>query len=1037
MEKKNMKRSSIKTLRRLLCFGLILTLMLSPAFSVFAADEISEEQNNESAQENELSTQEAPPVQLSTSPEPAEPKSPEPASEAPTKSAVEETPEASPEEPTKPSIEVTSEAASEGSTEPAAESTPETAPQQSADSVIVTESAETDIATENSSATEQVYAESAEGSASTPVIAAPFAETSTKSAMVSSSSDSIHIGDTSFSSEVDESSHWSDGKGWKNIAGKYIAMVDYDGSATEISADGGVVALAVAGVNKIGKLTGNCSYQISGTGIVLIDSIEIEEGNTVTLHPNSALYNEGSAAVFLKQDDGSYMLINGGITGILDEVYEIDNLNLVLPEGSSLTISVAAVRTETWDDEEGIKEDVTFYLTKLPPDANNPVHDNGRVEITEYIGNVTLGENSTLTISEGASVQMRRISTGFESIEAELIIHGVLNVLGIVEGGFIDINSGGSVTGNGTIQSSDLDLGSEGTMSADLLLDTSGLTISKGKNDSRTIIPPMLKDSVIYLKGPNITIPELNASGISFIGVNTINSPSYSKYKIGNIKISSGGSLEIICNDHPYGDDLYSRLLEDSCLEISGKITGGPVHVLGGRVWYTGNQTDVLPTVPDGYVSRVFIDGIDTDFSLYPLNMTTNEADELLKKDTIPLMRLTVNDSLISKQILQDILGDNLSCPWFPDIVDNRIIPRNILGRAWDVTLDFPGIETTNIPETIPETIDREKNITFTCASFLEHYGMTGVNSPLTRFTAVEVIRSDLTRERFFIGDTRSIFNLNDAIMVRVLDCMGQGGQGGSAATHTNASFTGNGVIGGTGSGFVHAGSGTVVFGKTSYIEPEPTPSPEPDNENTDNTSTDSNGSNKTTPSDNKENNNNTTPSVNKENSNNTIISGNKETSIKTVKTKTGKALVSSVNDNGLVVTVSPVVKNTEEQNKADPKLPQIYQLDVTNAGIPVTDLKGNPVKVTFPFTVPESWGDPEKITNDSLYAVFADENDNLTAYSAEYDSETGEISFESEQTGDFVIVQFAYEDEPFTDDFYHALADLEEIQLFLSLLRE
>ena len=125
------------------------------------------------------------------------------------------------------------------------------------------------------------------------------------------------------------------------------------------------------------------------------------------------------------------------------------------------------------------------------------------------------------------------------------------------------------------------------------------------------------------------------------------------------------------------------------------------------------------------------------------------------------------------------------------------------------------------------------------------------------------------------------------------------------------------------------------------------------------------------------------------------------------------------------------------KENKADPKLPQIYQLDVTNAGIPVTDLKGNPVKVTFPFTVPESWGDPEKITNDSLYAVFADETDNLTAYSAEYDSETGEISFESEQTGDFVIVRFEYEDEPFTDDFYHALADLEEIQLFLSLLRE
>lgn len=136
-------------------------------------------------------------------------------------------------------------------------------------------------------------------------------------------------------------------------------------------------------------------------------------------------------------------------------------------------------------------------------------------------------------------------------------------------------------------------------------------------------------------------------------------------------------------------------------------------------------------------------------------------------------------------------------------------------------------------------------------------------------------------------------------------------------------------------------------------------------------------------------------------------------------------------------MTVSPVVQNAEEQNKADPKCPQIYKLAVTNAGVPVTDLRGNPVKATFPFTVPESWGDPAKIANDSLYAVFADEDENLTAYSAEYDPEAGEVSFESEQTGDFVIVQFAYEDEPFTEDFYRALADLEEIRLFLADLRD
>ena len=142
-----MKKSSIKTLRRLLCFGLILTLMLSPAFSVFAADEISEEQNNEGGQVNELSTQEAPPAQLSASPEPAEPKSPEPVSEEPAKPAVEETQEAASAEPAKPAVEETPEvaskesveAASEEPAEPAIEETPEAASQQSSDSVNDTE----------------------------------------------------------------------------------------------------------------------------------------------------------------------------------------------------------------------------------------------------------------------------------------------------------------------------------------------------------------------------------------------------------------------------------------------------------------------------------------------------------------------------------------------------------------------------------------------------------------------------------------------------------------------------------------------------------------------------------------------------------------------------------------------------------------------------------------------------------------------------------------------------------------------------------
>ncbi|MBR3124006.1 MAG: hypothetical protein IKF42_01035, partial [Mogibacterium sp.] len=750
-------------------------------------------------------------------------------------------------------------------------------------------------------------------------------------------------------------------------------------------------------------------------------------------------------AVFLRQDDGSYKLINGGITGILDETYELDNLNLVLPEGSSLTISVAGVRTEVWGDENGEHEDVTFYLTDLPYDANNPSHPAGHVEITRYIGNVVLGKSSTLTIDENASVQMKKMETGFDSIEAELIVKGALNVLGVLEGGFTDVSGSGSITGNGTIRSAELNLDPDGTISPELLLDKSGLTI----NGNRAIIPPNLKDSIIYLKGSDMTIPELNASGVSRIGVNTNEDPARpNRYIVSDITVNSEGSLEIVCNDHIYADDLYSRLVEDSCLEINGNITGGPVYVLGGSVRYTGNKTDKLPVVPYGYASRVFVDGVDAAASIFPFNMTADKAAELAESDTIPFMRLSVSDSLIS---------------------------RSIMGRDWIVTMSQD-----------LEPIDREKDQEFTCASFLEHYGLSGHLSPLTYFTAVELIRSDLTRERFFLDDP-AIFYLNDAIMVRVLDCMGQGGQGGSAATHTNAAFTGNGVIGGPGSGSVKAGKGTVVFEKTSYVAPDPTPDPKPnDDKNNIKPSDNKENNNNTKPSDNKENNNNTKPSDNKENSNDTKPSDNKENSndtkapdnnaennndtkapdnnaenngntkpsdtgekdsdtelsgnkgnvINHLKSKAVKAPVSSVNAGGLIVTISPVDQNTKEQNQADPKSPQIWRLDVTGEGVPVTDLTGKPVRAVFPFDFPESWGDPAKIADNSLYAVFADENGSLTAYSAEYDPETGEVSFESEQAGDFVIVQFEYGDKPFTEDFYRALADLEEIRLFQEFLK-
>ena len=603
----------------------------------------------------------------------------------------------------------------------------------------------------------------------------------------------IDINGTQFRSDDDESSHWSNGTGWKNVAGQYVAMVDYDGGGT-ISADGGVLTLAVAGVNRIGSLSGDCSVQIVGTGIVLIDRIDITEGNTVTLHPNTALYDEGSAAIFLLQDDGSYLLINGSATtGILDETYTLDNVRLRVPEGSSLTLGAAAVRTESWEESGQLEEEVTVYTESVPFDYLDPAHD-GEVEVKGASASVILGKNCTMTVDSGASIVLESIQIGISTECAELIVQGILDIKGIVEGGLVNIDSGGSVTGDGTLQSTEVLLNPQGSITTDVLLDNSRLRIN---GDGMTVIPPQLKDSIIYLDGQSITIPRLNASGTSYVGVNTLDEGGYN-CSIGDIILDSGSTLNVVCNNHeyvPYTTGELPRYVEDCILTISGTIAGGTVNAYAGLVEYTGSQTDNLPLAPIDSAARVYFTAVDTESTESPLNMSAEDAAALAQTDTIPLMRAVVVDTLVS--------NDFLSRKWVVDYVIS-------LG-----------------------SIARKANQSYTCASFLEEYGITGTTiipgneSGWARYcTAVEIIDRYLNRRRCFLED-KTTFDLDDAIMIRVLDCIGNGGQGGSSSTHSETNFTGNGELGGTGAGSSQTGSGTAIFG-TNTVPEEPV-DPEPD----------------------------------------------------------------------------------------------------------------------------------------------------------------------------------------------------------------
>ncbi len=808
-----MEKHSFQSILRLFLYsGLILALVQLNTIPVSGVEDSPEEQFSEIHRGTETETFEETAVPTSPSPETVPTSSPETFPETVTEAIPTSSPETFPEpastETSKPAaLQETITNEENPSPEPGEfsvymeEEIPETEIEQTPDPAVIFEEPEDN----EESDPQELLIETEKDLLD--------AEKTEDETTVQDENSTVTIGETTFSPEDDETSCWSNGSGWMNIAGQYVAMVNYDGSEESITSNTDVLTLAVAGINRIGALTGNCSYRIVGTGIVLIDSIDITDGNTITLYTNKALYTEGSAAVFLKQDD-SYLLMNGSITGILDEDYHLDNIHLRIPKNSSLTLSVMSVRTETWTPEgsEEPEINITRYTEDLPIDVWDPTHANGDVELQDFASRLVLGKNSSLTVEDGASLKLNEIESCSKyglplTVKAVIEIQGILNINGTLEGGYLDIidggkltdvNENGSSTQGGMLLSAEINLNPGGNLQKDLLLKNSSLSITGDQNTASV----NMEDSVVYMTGANINIPELNAAGNSYVGIGRFHKNGSSEvayHEIGNINVRDGDTLSIVANEHEYLD--VGIRVDDCSLTISGSITGGTVSALAGIVRYTGTNMNNLPAVPDGYASRVlYVNGTDESTStLQPLNMTAQESITRSGQDQIPISTLSVIDSLVS---------------------------YDIMAREWFASGSF-----------FYEPITRVTGQEFTCASFLETYAPDINTEPsdenefsfIPPTIAVEVIGRELTRELFSFKDSRTFF-LDDAILIRILHITSQGGQGGSSSTNTNTSFTGNGQIGVLDPDSLQTGNGKTIYGEQNSEEPvDPVPvTPEP-----------------------------------------------------------------------------------------------------------------------------------------------------------------------------------------------------------------
>ena len=63
------------------------------------------------------------------------------------------------------------------------------------------------------------------------------------------------------------------------------------------------------------------------------------------------------------------------------------------------------------------------------------------------------------------------------------------------------------------------------------------------------------------------------------------------------------------------------------------------------------------------------------------------------------------------------------------------------------------------------------------------------------------------------------------------------------------------------------------------------------------------------------------------------------------------------------------------------------------------------------------------------LYAVFRNADGSLTAFEASYDPATGELCFDADLAGKFVILAFDFDGEPFTEEFYRALSEFAAVK--------
>ena len=693
-------------------------------------------------------------------------------------------------------------------------------------------------------------------------------------------------------------------------------------SSESLSATNGDIVVLAAGFNHISSIFGTGKVIIAGTGILLVDSLQ----GDLDLQTFTGIYSEGSVAVFVK-DGNNYVLANGSTPGILDEQYELKNATLVMPENTTLLLCGTGAAL--------MQDGSIVYYHGYDVDAGKAQGADSETAV-ESVGKLTIADRASLILQKGASIILENLRSlgGTETYDntryPELIVAdgGKLTLdadSSVGNGGFVTID--GNVSGSGSVTARRI------TINNLAAINSSQVSLSSPElhlNGSGTIENLTIHDSVVH-QGSNVTeIRGLVSSGNS------------------KVIIKDGSSLQISKVDGM----LYLNTRNGGEATVSGNMEGSGTICFdqGSFKLPAGTKLNGVEVSNDSW-GDVYDYAEELSLSITPLHVGPEKVNTPGQNSgvvTVGVAQLYYTDYELQG-------GKAFSATSINAISENG---------SWV-------LKQEDIEKLIKDC--REANNCFGDAVVQLLHLKEGVLS-LTNYPTSSTAQSSASIAADDVCLIRICFILNDSSVAPAV-----------SPTQTGTTFTGSGILGGSGAGsvsFGHPGSDPQPIPGPDP-GPQPTPDPDPDPRPTPDPDPDP----KPTPDPDPK----PTPLVTH------------------LEEDTGPAQV--------WVEVAPAINN----NVASPT--EIQYVLLALEGEKTLEELGGKATVSMNYTPPAEY------TGKQLYVVFRNEDGSLTAIRATYSNITKLLSFITDRLGTLMVVGFEFDGVEFSEKFYEALAQIPELK--------